>query len=77
MIKDTSKISRNIEQAYHNKKYIVTGNYVYQPFYSVNAGYYANKVYNSKERLTLRGRFIHCTGDGVNHLIGLKLLNNL
>jgi len=77
MIKDGNGISRDIKKAYHNKKYIVTYKSVYQPFYSVNAGYYAQKVYTGKDKLTLAGRFFHMTGDAVNHLIGIKLLNNL
>ncbi len=77
MIKDTATTSRNIEQAYNNKKYIITGNKIYQPFYSVNAGYYANCVYTSKGTMTGQGRFYHYTGKQVNHLIGIELLNNL
>jgi len=77
MIKDNNKTSRDIEQAYHNNKYIVAYKTVYQPFYSVNAGYYAQKVYTSKENMTRAGRFFHMTGEQVNHLIGLNLLNNL
>lgn len=77
MIRDNEKTSRNIEKAYHDKKYIVTGNKVYQPHYSVNAGYYATKVYKSEERLTRAGRFFHLTGDEVNEVLGFKLLYNM
>lgn len=77
MIKDNNKKNYNIEKAYHDKKYIVTYKSVYQPFYSINAGYYMQKVYNSIEKLTLAGRFFHMTGDKVNNLIGYNLLNNL
>lgn len=77
MIKDTTTISRNIEKAYNENKYIVTGNKVYQPFYSVNAGYYANCVYTSKGNITLPGRFFHFSGTEVNRIIGINLLNNL
>lgn len=77
MIKDNDKKSHNIEKAYHDKKYIVSYKKVYQPFYSINAGYYMHPVYNSQEKLTLTGRFFHMTGDQVNHLIGIDLLNNL
>lgn len=77
MLKDTNKTSRDIKKAYENKKYIVTGTKVYQPFYSVNAGYYAHCVYTDKEMLTLNGRFYHFSGDTVNRLIGIKLLRNL
>ena len=77
MIKDTNTISRNIERAYNDKKYIVTGNKVFQPMYSINAGYYAMPVYTSKGNMTLQGRFFHFSGDYVNELIGIKLLNNL
>ena len=44
-IKDNDKTSRNIKSAYENGKYIVEWKSVYQPFYSVNAGYYALEVY--------------------------------
>lgn len=78
MIQDNSKISRNIEQAYNDKKYIVTYRTVYQPHYSVNAGYYATPVYTSQaENLTRAGRYFHFTGDQVNKLIGFNLLLNL
>ena len=79
MIKDTATTSRNIEKAYNDKKYIVAYKTVYQPFYSVNAGFYAMPVYQSTEQmgLTLRGRFFHQTGDQVNSLIGFDHFNNL
>jgi len=77
MIKDNSKRSYNIDKAYHNKKYIVAYKSVYQPFYSTNVGYYAQKVYTSPHKLTLAGRFIHRTGDEVNRLIDIVLFNNL
>lgn len=77
MIKDTATISRNIEQAYNDNKYIVTGNKVYQPFYSVNAGYYAQCVYTAKGNMTRPGRFFQFIGSEVNRLIGIELLNNL
>jgi hypothetical protein len=77
MIKDTNTISRNIEKAYHDKKYIITGNKVYQPFYSENAGYYAHCVYTSKGNMTLQGRFFHFKAIEVNKLIGINLLNEL
>jgi predicted methyltransferase len=77
MIKDTSTISRNIEKAYHENKYIVNNNKVYQPFYSVNAGYYAQTVYTASRMITHRGRFFHFTGTEVNRIIGIELLNNL
>lgn len=78
MITDTNTISRDIEKAYNDKKYIVTGKKVYQPFYSeAQKQYYAKCVYTSKGNMTLQGRFFHFTGDYVNELIGIKLLNNL
>ena len=77
-IRDNEKISRDIEKAYHDKKYIVAHKSVYQPFYSVNGGYYAREVYyNQQISIVGVGRFAHMTGDRVNHLIGLELLNNL
>ena len=80
MIKDTEKKSRDIKKAYHDKKYIVTSNAIYQPYYSeAQQQYYANKVYQTKkgENLTLRGRFFHFTGEEVNKLLGVELLANL
>lgn len=78
MIKDNATTSRNIEKAYNDKKYIVSYKTVYQPFYSVNAGFYAMPVYRETSgNMTLAGRYFHMTGDAVNHLIGHKLLNNL
>ena len=77
MIKDNERTSRDIEKAYHSKKYIVNYRTIYQPFYSVNAGYYAMPVYKAKGNITRPGRFFHHTGDYCNELIGIKLLNNL
>ena len=78
MIKDNATISRNIEQAYNNNKYIVSFKTVYQPFYSVNAGFYAMPVYREPSgNMTLAGRYFHMTGEQVNKLIGHELLNNL
>lgn len=77
MIKDNERISHNIKEAYDAKKYIVTGKKIYQPFYSVNAGYYAMPVYTADETITRPHRFFHFTGDYCNDLIGIKLLNNL
>ena len=77
MLKDTNTMSRNIEEAYNDKKYIVNNKKVYQPFYSVNAGYYASCVYTSKNNMTLQGRFFHMTGKEVNKLINHELLNDL
>ena len=78
MIKDTNTVSRNIEGAYNNKKYIVNNDKVYQPCYSVaQQQYYAICVYTSKGYMTHRGRFFHMTASAVNHLIGFNLLAEL
>ena len=85
VIKDDSKTSRNIEQAYKDKKYIVSYRSIYQPFYSKNnGGYYAMEVFYKPKNatdgyvpLTLAGRYFHFTGDYCNKLIGVELLNNL
>ena len=78
IIRDNDKTSRNIKQAYNNKKYIVSYRSIYQPFYSANAGgYYAMEVYYSNSPMTLAGRFFHFDGDYCNRLIGIELLNNL
>lgn len=75
---DNSKYSLGIEKAYKENKYIVNYYTVYQPFYSVNAGYYALPVYKSHEgNLTLRGRYFHKTAKDVNRLIGFELLAEL
>lgn len=76
-IKDNDKTSRNIKSAYEDGKYIVAWKSVYQPFYSVNAGYYAHEVFRCDSNMTRAGRYVHMTGDAVNHLIGLELLSNL
>ena len=77
-IRDNDKTSHNIETAYNNGKYIVAYKNIYQPFYNANGGYYAHRVYHSDNgSLTLKGRFFHYTGDQVNDLLGIKLLNNL
>ena len=72
-ITDNEKISRNIEKAYNDKKYIVSWKSVYQPFYSQSQGqFYAIEVYRSNSNMTLAGRYFHMTAESVNHLIGLK-----
>ncbi|NCA80833.1 MAG: hypothetical protein EOM76_11760 [Sphingobacteriia bacterium] len=77
-IRDNDKTSHNIETAYNNGKYIVAYKNIYQPFYNANGGCYAHSVYHSDNgNLTLKGRFFHYTGDQVNDLLGIKLLNNL
>ena len=76
-MKDTAKTSHNIQQAYENKKYIVTRFAVYQPFYSVNAGYYAHIVLKTTEPMIGSGRFVHYTGDQVNRMLGIEHLDNL
>ena len=77
MITDNTKTSREIEKAHNNKRYIVSGHTVYQPFYSVNAGYYAMPVYRHNTLLVQHGRFFHLTGTEVNHVIGANLLREL
>ncbi len=78
-IKDNDKTSRRISDAYESKKYIVSYRSIYQPFYSVNAGYYAQEVYRSTGPVPLvgRGRFMHATAARVNSLIGIELLAEL
>ena len=71
-ITDNEKISRNIEKAYNDKKYIVSWKSVYQPFYSqAQDKFYATEVYRSNSNMTLAGRYYHMTAEIVNHLIGL------
>ena len=78
-IQDNDKINRRISDAYESKKYIVSHRSIYQPFYSVNAGYYAQEVYKSLGTVPLvgRGRFMHATAAHVNSLIGMELLAEL
>lgn len=77
-LQDSEKKSYDIGKAFKNHKYIVTFKSIYQPFYSVNAGHYAQEVFRSNAgALTLPGRFYHMTGDEVNRLIGRRLFNNL
>ena len=78
MIRDDEKTSWDIDKAFFSKKFIVSFKSVYQPCYSVCAGYYAQEVFRSRAgNLTLPGRFYHMTGDEVNKLIGRRLFNNL
>ncbi len=78
MIRDDEKTSWDIDKAFFCKKFIVSFKSVYQPCYSVCAGYYAQEVFKSRAgNLTLPGRFYHMTGDEVNKLIGRRLFNNL
>lgn len=77
-LRDDDSQTHKIEKAYRSNKYIVTFKSVYQPYYSVNVGYYAQKVYQSDTTaLTIPGRFFHLTGDEVNRLIGRKIFLNL
>ena len=77
MIKDDARTSRNIEQAYNNKLYIVTRHVIYQPEHSTNAGYYAMPIYHTIDNMTKVGRYHHMTGKDVNRLIGFELVNDL
>lgn len=78
IIRECEEHPYKIDIAYRKRLYIVTHRSVYQPCYSVNAGFYAQEVYYSERiALTMPGRFFHVTGDEVNRLIGRKLLNNL
>jgi hypothetical protein len=78
-IQDNDKINHRISDAYESKKYIVSHRSIYQPFYSVNAGYYAQEVYKCSGAMPLvgRGMFIHATAAHVNRLIGIELLAEL
>lgn len=78
-ISDNDKRSMKIEDAYKNGKYILSYRSVYQPHYSGAQGrYYATEVfYNQQGNMTLAGRYFHMTGDQINHLLKMPLLNNL
>lgn len=76
---DNKTRSFNIEQAYNENKYIVAYRSIYQPFYSQAQGkYYAHEIYYEQSgNLTLAGRYFHMTGNEVNRLIGIRLVNSL
>ena len=61
---------------YEHKNYILTSTSVYNVRYSVNAGYYAERIYHKKGGCFARpGRFY--TGDAkfINDVLGFELLN--
>lgn len=62
-----------------NDKYLVKYDTIYQLFYSLNAGLYAQKIYtkpkNSGVGFMRRGRHMFTDGKDVNALVGFKLVN--
>ena len=77
-VRDTKTKSFDIERAYNKRKYIVAYRTVYQPHYSINAGYYAIPIhYSVNGNLTQRGRFHHLDHKEVNHLLGFELVRPL
>ena len=62
-----------------NYKYIVKYKSIFQVFYSVNAGFYANEVYynhkNNDCGYTLKGRHIWSDESFINKLVGFELLH--
>lgn len=63
-----------VRKLYEEKKYICTSNAVYQIFYSVNAGYYGQKIITVKG-IARRGRFYTMDASEVNRAIGKNILN--
>jgi hypothetical protein len=70
-----------IKRNFVNKKeeYIIKYDTIYQLFYSVNAGLYAQKIYKKDTKnsvgFTKRGRFMFANAKFVNRLLGFQLLN--
>lgn len=61
---------------YEHKLYIITSSAVYQPRYSVNAGFYFSRLlYTPGARYAARGRFHVLTAKDINNVLGYELLN--
>jgi hypothetical protein len=62
----------------NNNQYIVKYKTVYQVFYGVNVGMYAEPLHynhNNGVGYTLKGRYIWADAQFINRLVGFKLLN--
>ena len=74
--KEAEEIKNNF---FKGEEYIIRYKTIYQLFYSVNAGIYAQKIYQAPATqgvgFTLKGRFIIANASFVNRLIGFNLLN--
>jgi hypothetical protein len=72
---------KELKDIYFNSDnhYIVKYKSIYQVFYSVNAGFYANEIYynHSDNNLgyTLKGRHIFTDSNFINKLVGFELLH--
>ena len=66
----------DLEKAYVKGLYIVQYSSIYQPMYSYNAGFYAQKVYSTlyHKGLVKRGTYKLMTAKEANQTIGLNLL---
>ena len=66
----------DLEKAYLNGLYIAQYSSIYQPMYSYNAGFYAQKVYSTQyhKGLVKRGTYKLMTAKEANEAIGFKLL---
>ena len=66
----------DLERAYLNGLYIAQYSSIYQPMYSYNAGFYAQKVYSTQyhKGLVKRGTYKLMTAKEANEAIGFKLL---
>lgn len=67
---------KELEKAYVKGLYIVQYSAIFQPMYSYNAGFYAQKVFTAKyhKGLVKRGTYKLMTYKEVNETIGFKLL---
>ena len=68
--------SADLEKAYLNGLYIAQYSSIYQPMFSYNAGFYAQKVYSTQyhKGLVKRGTYKLMTAKEANEAIGFKLL---
>ena len=66
-----------LEWLYNRKQYIVKYRSIYQINYSRNyrGHYYALLIYKAENALTKRGCFDYASAEGVNDLLGFKLLS--
>ena len=66
----------DLEKAYLNGLYIAQYSSIYQPMYSYNAGFYAQKVYSTQyhKGLVKRGTYKLMTAKEANEAIGFELL---
>lgn len=65
----------DLEKIYEEKKYVVTYSGVYAIHYSIaQKRHYGIKILYCKG-MAMRGRFYIMTAEEINHIIGIKVLN--